>query len=535
MNKALFIVFFFYSFLGFSQEDAWVYFIDKPNAQYYFDNPLEMLSQRALDRRTNQNIPLNIDDIPLHLPYIDQVKLTPDLVVKAQSKWLNAIHVRGTQVAIESLRLLPFVDTVFFANRALNSAGKPFQEKLVKKELQVQVDFTYGSAANQIEMLNGNLLHQQDYTGSGKIIAVMDAGFPGVNTIAPFERLRANNQLLGGYDFVNRNADFYTGNNHGTLVLSTMGGFVANQYVGTAPDASYYLFITEDNNDENPLEESLWVEAAETADQLGVDIINTSLGYFTYQNPLYSYTYSDMNGSTSFISRGADKAFSKGIIVVVSAGNSGSSPTNPNIASPADANNVLTVGAVTATKNYASFSSIGPSFDGRIKPDVMAQGQNSVVIDETGTIGSANGTSFSSPIMAGTIASFWQAFPTFTNAQILQLVKQSADRYSSPNPQFGYGIPDFNLAKQNALNRTEFSLTDYQLYPNPVSDFVNVIVPDSMIGSVFTLYTPIGQSILKQVLAQPSLTIALENLNRGVYFYKIDSLTGIKTGKIIKR
>jgi subtilisin family serine protease len=165
----------------------------------------------------------------------------------------------------------------------------------------------------------------------------------------------------------------------------------------------------------------------------------------------------------------------------------------------------------------------------------MAQGQNSVVIDETGTIGSANGTSFSSPIMAGTIASFWQAFPTFTNAQILQLVKQSADRYSSPNPQFGYGIPDFNLAKQNALNRTEFSLTDYQLYPNPVSDFVNVIVPDSMIGSVFTLYTPIGQSILKQVLAQPSLTIALENLNRGVYFYKIDSLTGIKTGKIIKR
>ena len=145
MKNALLIIVFFYSFLGFSQEDAWVYFIDKPNAQYYFDHPLEMLSQRALDRRTNQNIPLDIDDIPVHLSYIDQVKSTPDLVVKAQSKWLNAIHVRGTQSSIESLRLLPFVNTVFFANRALNSAGKPFETKFEKKASEIKIDFNFKS------------------------------------------------------------------------------------------------------------------------------------------------------------------------------------------------------------------------------------------------------------------------------------------------------------------------------------------------------------------------------------------------------
>ena len=535
MKNALLIIVFFYSFLGFSQEDAWVYFIDKPNAQYYFDHPLEMLSQRALDRRNNQNIPLDIDDIPIHSSYIDQVKSTPDLVVKAQSKWLNAIHVRGTQSSIESLRLLPFVNTVFFANRALNSAGKPFQEKSVTKELQTQVDFNYGSAANQINMLNGNLLHQQNYTGSGKIIAIMDAGFPGVNTTIPFQRLRANNQILGGYDFVNRNTDFYLGNNHGTMVLSTMGGFISNQFVGTAPDASYYLFITEDSNDENPLEESLWVEAAETADRLGVDIINTSLGYFIYNNPLYSYTYNDMNGSTSFISRGADKAFSKGIIVVVSAGNSGNSITNPHIGSPADAINVLTVGAVTAAENYASFSSIGPSFDGRIKPDVMAQGQNSAVIDENGSVVLASGTSFSSPIMAGTIASFWQAFPTLTNAQIVQLVKQSADQYATPNPQYGYGIPDFQLAKDAALTKSEFSLLDFRIYPNPVSNVVNIVAPEEMIGSVFSLYTSLGQLVLEQKIESTNSNIALEPIAKGVYYYQINSLSQSKTGKIIKK
>ncbi|HLF53019.1 S8 family serine peptidase [Flavobacterium sp.] len=532
MKQLLLLISFFSSIITFAQEDAWVYFNNKPNAQYYFDNPLQMLSQRALDRRTTQNIPLDLIDIPIHQPYVAQVEAVTDITVFAQSKWMNAVHIRGTESAINSLSLLSFVDHVDFANHSLNTgnkAAKPVEMKV----LDTQVNFNYGSSANQIQMLNGHLLHQQNYTGTGKIIAVLDAGFPNVNLALPFKRLRDNNQILGGYNFVGRNTNFYSGNSHGTMVLSTMGGYVDNQLVGTAPDASYYLFITEDVASENPLEESLWVEAAETADSLGVDVINTSLGYFTYDNPAYSYTYADLNGITSFASRGADKAFSRGMIVVVSAGNSGAS-ANPYISVPADAINVLAVGAVNSTEVYASFSSIGPSFDGRVKPDVMAQGQNSVLSNTAGTITTGNGTSFSGPIMAGMIASFWQAFPSFTNTQIIQFVKQSADRFATPNAQYGYGIPDFQLALNNALSIAEFDADEFILYPNPVKDIVTISIPENFMSSTMVFYNNLGQMVLSQKINNQSQNISLESLSSGIYYYTIASAEKTLNGKIIK-
>lgn len=532
MKQLLLLIVLFSSVTTFSQEDAWVYFNDKPNAQFYFDNPLQMLSQRALDRRTTQNIPLDSFDIPIHQSYVDQVEAVVNIAVLAQSKWMNAVHVRGTQSAIQSLSQLTFVNQVDFANNALNTAGK-YKNQAEAKVLETLVNFNYGSSANQIQMLNGHLLHQQNYTGSGKIIAVLDAGFPNVNIAQPFQRIRDNNQILGGYNFVGRNTNFYSGNSHGTLVLSTMGGYTENQLVGTAPDASYYLFITEDVASENPLEESLWVEAAETADSLGVDVINTSLGYFTYDNPAYSYTYADMNGVTSFISRGADKAFSRGMIVVVSAGNSGAS-VNPYISVPADALNVLTVGAVTSTESYASFSSIGPSFDGRVKPDVMAQGQNSVLSNTSGSITIASGTSFSGPIMAGMIASFWQAFPTFTNTQIIQFVKQSADRFTTPNAQYGYGIPDFQLALNNALSNAEINEEEFNLYPNPVKNIVTVSIPENFKSSTIRFYNGLGQMVLSQKIDNQLQNISLESLSSGIYYYNIASAEKTLKGKIIK-
>jgi hypothetical protein len=538
MKNLLLISALFLSFITYAQEDAWVYFKDKPNAQGYFDNPLTMLSQRALDRRTTQNIPLDMLDIPIHQPYVDQVEVVTDVDVFAKSKWMNAVHVRGTQVAILSLNLLPFVDHVFFANRSLNTGGKMAMSKEIQpvnKVLETQINYNYGSSANQIQMLNGHLLHQQNYTGSGKIIAVLDAGFPNVNTAQPFQNLLANNQILGGYDFVGRNANFYTGNNHGTMVLSTMGGFTDNQLVGTAPDASYYLFITEDINNESPLEESLWVEAAEMADSLGVDVINTSLGYFEYDNPDYNYTYADMNGITSFISRGADKAFSRGMIVVVSAGNSGAS-ANPHIGVPGDAINVLTVGAVNSTEVYAAFSSIGPSSDGRIKPDVMAQGQASVLSNTAGNIMTANGTSFSGPIMAGMVASFWQAFPTFTNTQIVQLVKQSADRFANPNAQYGYGIPDFQLAlNMGLLSVGENNITQTFVYPNPVNDILTISVPENFRSSTIQFYNGLGQKVLEQNIDHQLQNISLQSLSSGIYYYNIASADKKLNGKIIKK
>ena len=219
-----------------------------------------------------------------------------------------------------------FVEKIVFANKNIAQLGKSsvaVSNNAINKTFETTVDFNYGSSANQISMLNGQILHQQNYTGAGKIMAILDSGFTNVNTVAPFARIRDNNQLLGGYNFVDRNTSFYGRHNHGTNVLSTIAGFVDNQLVGTAPDAQFYLYITEDIYSENPVEESYWVEAAEMADSLGVDVIHSSLGYFGYDNPNYSYLYSDMTGNKAFASKGANIAFSKGMIIVCSAGNEG--------------------------------------------------------------------------------------------------------------------------------------------------------------------------------------------------------------------
>ena len=473
-------------------DDAIVYFKNKVNVATFLANPLTMLSQRALDRRTTQNIALTATDVPIAQTYIDQIISLNTVVDLAKSKWLNCIYVRGFQADIQALSTLSFVQNIKFQDNSLNVAvnlpidsptARPVKtNNPVNKVLNNLVTYNYGTSFNQIHMMNGEILHQQNYTGTGKIIAVLDAGFPGVDTAQPFQRLLTNNAILGGYDFVNKSNNFYTGSSHGTLVLSCMGGFQDGQLVGTAPDAKYYLYITEDISSENPVEEANWVEAAEEADRVGADVITSSLGYFGFDNPAYSHTYADMIGNKNFASQGANIAFSKGIIVVVSAGNEGSSP-EPHIGVPAEANDALAIGAVRSNRTRATFSSIGPSFDNRIKPDVMAQGQNSVLSDTSGNITTNSGTSFSGPIMAGMIASLWQAVPTFTNQQIVSLVKQSSDNFATPNNQYGYGIPDFQAALSIALPNENFYITtnkSFVIAPNPVGNFLEIAFPETI-------------------------------------------------------
>lgn len=536
MKKLLLFTLLVFNFC-FSQQDAWVYFNDKPDAVFYFNNPLQMLTQRSLDRRTIQGIALNNTDVPVSQNYIDQVVASNGITVMAKSKWLNALHIRGSQSDIQALNSLPFVNRIEFADRNLNlrssSNSSTNNLQAVNKQLEVLVDYNYGESSNQIQMLNGHFLHQQDFTGQGKIIAVMDNGFTGVNTASSFQRLRDNNLILGGYNFPDRNTSFYTRGSHGTNVLSCMGGYVDNQLVGTAPDAQYYLFITEDINSENPVEESYWVEAAEVADSLGVDVINTSLGYFAYDNPNYSYTYADMNGTKAFISRGADMAFSKGMICVTSAGNSGNS-ANPHISSPADAITTLTIGAVDASENYVSFSSIGPSFDGRVKPDVCAKGLSATVSNTSGIIVTSNGTSFSSPIMAGMVTSFWSAIPNLTNAEVVQFVKQSADLYANPTVFKGYGVPDFQLALNNALSLNSNEMASVVLYPNPVNDKLQVNLPNNTSSAKLFLYNNLGQQVNSYVVDTINATIYLESLASGLYFYQIEFANNSAKGKLLK-
>lgn len=541
MKKILLLSFCLISFIGFSQEDAWIYFTNKPNSETYLSNPLSMLTQRALDRRSAQGIALNINDVPVHQPYIDQISATSGIIVKAKSKWMNCLHIRGTIADINSLLILPFVDHITFANPTLNPSGrfankKSIKEpKLINKQMNVDVNFNYGTSANQIQMLNGHLLHQANYTGTGKIIAVLDSGFLNVNSTAPFQRLFDNNLILGGYNYVSQNTNVYSLHNHGTMVLSCMGGFVDNQLVGTAPDAKYYLFVTEDVTSENPVEESFWVEAAEEADRLGVDIITTSLGYFGYDNPNYSHSYSDLTGNAAFISKGANIAFSKGIIVVASAGNSGAT-ANPYISVPAEATNVLAIGAVQANGSYAGFSSIGPTFDGRVKPDVMAQGQASVLANTSGTVMTASGTSFSCPIMAGVIACLWQALPNLTNQQIVTLIKESGDKFTTPNAQYGYGIPNFQSAlTAGLLSVNELLNNEVVLFPNPFKNNIQVALSNDNESFTIEICNALGQNVVTKQKVSSFEIIPMEHLNSGVYFYSIQGKNSSKSGKIIKQ
>ncbi|MDQ6469308.1 S8 family serine peptidase [Flavobacterium sp. LHD-80] len=517
----------------FSQEDAWIYFKDKPSSQSFLDKPLDMLAQRSLARRTAQNIALDLKDVPIEKSYSTQIKSSAGITVLAKSKWLNALHIRGTQTNITALKSLSFVDKVVFTNKTLNTAKKVNESTVVQinKKLETTIDYAYGNSANQIQMLNGQALHKQNYAGSGKVIAVLDSGFPGVNTAQPFQNLQTNNRVLGGYDFVNRNSNFYTGDNHGTMVLSTMGGYTENILIGTAPEASYYLFITENNASENQIEESLWVEAAEKADSLGVDIITTSLGYFAFDKAGESHTYSDMNGNTTFISKGAEIAFSKGIIVLAAAGNEGTTP-EPHIGAPADAVSVLAVGSVTSTKVKSDFSSIGPSFDNRVKPDIMAQGSSAVVALPSGNLGLASGSSFSCPIVAGLVACLWQAFPSKTNKEIKQMILQSSDRYTTPDFNYGYGIPNFgaNLGVNDFLLSSTFSV-----FPNPAKTTISFQFPEENYTASVVIYSLLGQKLIEKQITNQNPFLSVETLNNGLYFYTFDAEGLHKTGKIIKQ
>lgn len=514
-------------------EDAWVYLTDKQNASYSTNNPIAFLTQKAIDRKNAHGVDIDERDFPVNENYISQLKLQPGITVLAKSKWFNAVHVRGTEIAINALAVLSFVASIDFANSSLNSLKINFEKKQSKLE-DVSVSFNYGNALNQIQMIKGDQLHLSDYTGNGITVAVLDAGFPNVNTMTSFQRLRDAGNVLDDYDFVNRDDDVYsnTVSNHGTLVLSAMAGYKENQYVGTAPDASYYLFITEDGPNENPVEESYWVEAAERADSLGVDVINSSLGYGSfYDDTDYNYAVSEFNGNTTYITKGANIAFEKGMLIVNSAGNEGIGGIN----APADASGVLSIGAVTSSGAYATFSSVGSALQPTQKPDVVAQGQSSSLINENDDIVIANGTSFSSPIMAGGIACLWQALPNKTNAEIMQLVRESASQYNAPDFYLGYGIPDLQLALNNALSLeiSDNYTTEPKIFPNPTSDTLYINLPLSETDCSVQIYDMLGKQILYSKLVKGMNQMDMSFISKGIYLAKVQLRNHSKSFKII--
>jgi len=462
----------------------WLGFIDKQNTTHNLSNPETFLSQRAIERRMRFQIPLTTNDLPVSSTYLQEVNQKGAKVLYAL-KWFNGVVVLVQDSGVlQQLEDLPFVNEVKPVGRnrrqkkTLNSSSSP-SIKLKTEEKETPKENTYyGAAFHQTKMLKGDYLHAQGFTGRGMLVAVTDAGFSNVEKMEVFRHLYEEERIVGTYDFVDIDQNPYHDSTHGTHVLSTIAAKIPNQFVGTAPDASFWLFRTEDNKSETHIEEFNWVAAAEMADSAGVDVLNTSLGYVSFDDKEMSYQAEELDGNTAIITRGADIAASKGMMVVVSAGNKGNKQWK-HLTTPADADSVLTVGAVNKSGKYAFFSSQGFGVENGVKPNVMAQGQACETVTIDGTIRRSNGTSFSAPIMAGLVTCLLQANPQQNPQKLIEVLQKSANQYEAPSQTMGYGIPDFQKshlrlsALQTPMNSSTKQATAF-VYPNPFDDTAQV-------------------------------------------------------------
>ncbi len=542
MKKLSLLLIVFVTTFSFAQtEDALVYLEAKDPAvvSAALANPITILTQAALDRKNMQGIAIDERDVPLNEVQKAAIDAATGITVLAKSKWLNAVYVRGSETNINNLLNLSFVTDVEFADKSLNrpTSGKQFtKDKFeVENQFQSRPIYNYGDATNQTEMISVDYLHENGYTGQDVIVAFMDNGYPGVLTNPAYTDLRNEGRLKGYYDFVDRVESPEGTGSHGASTFSDAAGFLNGQFVGTAPSASYYLFITEDNNNESPAEEAFWVEALERADSLGVYVTNTSLSYQTFDNTSFDHEYPDLDGLTTIAARGANAGFDKGMINVVSAGNAGND--FGYVATPSDAPGAFTIGAVDQNENYVSFSSRGPNSAGVIKPDVMAKGLDAAVVSRFGNVTTASGTSFSSPITAGAVASLWGAVPTLKNDVVMQAIRESADRYNNPTDQYGYGVPDFGAALDNLLTLgTEQQMLEnnFALYPNPVTTQINISFPKSAEDAEFSLFNVLGEKILQTRITIMKNSIDVSGLSSGMYIASITSNNKTTSYKIIK-
>ncbi|MCO6495940.1 MAG: S8 family serine peptidase [Bacteroidetes bacterium] len=438
---------------------------DKANSPFEITKPEEFLSLRSIERKKKLGIPITEEDLPVNMEYKNQIAQLPGVQFLFASRWFNSITIdldTNTTKPQEILRF-PFVKDIEHIGRTpiptkevSDSVSQKdeleiFNEKVenlrlsYKTSRKLSTSEYYGSGFEQIEMLSGHRVHQLGYKGKGVLIAVLDVGFQNVNRLPAFDSLFANKQIISYTDFVEFDSTVWNSGSHGTNSLSCIAANIPGVFVGTAPEANFVLIKTENDNYESRLEESNWLAGAEYSDSIGADIISSSLGYTTFKDKEFSHTYSDMDGKSTLITRAANKAFEKGMIVMNSAGNEGFDPWH-YIGAPADGINVVASGGVDIYMYPSVFSSFGPSFDGRIKPNISALATNTIVAESNAEIGPSNGTSFSNPILAGMMACLIQACPDKSLDEIVQAVYKSGSHYAFPDERYGYGVPDFAMS-----------------------------------------------------------------------------------------
>lgn len=470
------------SFIANAQEEFhFVRFIDKKETQYSIKQPEKFLSQRAIARRKKQNIAIDELDLPVSDTYIKNLK-NLGAKIYYQSKWFNGVLIKCTTDQYTNITKESFVRKAVFPYIIENSSkngNRLASYPKFNKIADTQSDKRYGNSYNFINIISADDLHKENIKGQGKLIAVLDNGFIDVNKSKFFKHLIEQDKILDTFDFYQNQAEIYSAKgSHGLSVLSVMGAYSKDEFVGVAPEASYALYITEVTAIESRLEEYFWTFAAERADSLGADVINSSLGYSTFDNSKENYKFDHLNGDISVITQAADWAASKGIVVVNSAGNKSIFRRWKKITAPADADSILSVGSVNIHGTISTFSAEGPTADKRIKPEVFALGELSA-IDVNDVIKGTKGTSFASPGIAGLAALLWQKYPNLTAQGVIAKIKSEGSNAKNikseissaqnVNEKFGYGIPFFRKLTVTGLPLLNNTNT-IQFYPNPTSD-----------------------------------------------------------------
>ena len=521
----------------------WVKFTDKNNSVYSVANPSAFLSARSITRRTNHSIAIHPTDLPVNQTYVDQVNATGAQVFQT-SKWFNAAIVIITNTV--QLNSVNSLTCVLGSNpiAKLHSSTPISVKPEIVSTTQVQKtsstsSYNYGPSFNQANQLGVDCMHDAGYRGQGMVIAMLDAGFNNANVNPVFDSLRNEGRLLDTRDYVAGNNSVFEDNSHGAMCLSTIVGNSPGNLIGTAPKASMYLCRTEDVNSEKPIEENNWVVAAEYADSVGADIITTSLGYTGFDSPFTSHTYADLDGKTSVMSIASTMAARKGMFVLNAAGNDGGNSWN-RIGIPSDADSMCTVGSVNSLGVHSGFSSVGPTADGRIKPDLSSKGEGSYVCQPNGVFTGGNGTSFATPILAGAVACLWQANPTKSNMEILAALKSTASQSTTPDNNYGWGIPNM-CAAHNLLNGTTLFVNQHNksnialsIFPNPTSDMLTIRSSDNITELKIT--TLLGKEVSFDITKIDSINSKVffnQAMAKGIYLIEVKTKDAVVKQKFI--
>jgi serine protease AprX len=528
INRLVFLIGCLTAIFAQAQDRYVVHYGNKEGTPYSVSNPAAYLSQRAIDRRTRQGISITSADFPVNPDYMLGVKYTGARLFYS-SRWLNCTLVDADDVQAGAIRALPFVTQVELVAPGPHAAGRIKSVKARKGS---------GIAAptlHQLRMVGIDSMHIDGIRGEGVLVAMLDAGYLGVNSAAPFQHLFTDNRIQYTYDFVGAGTDVFRYDDHGTEVFSVIAAH-SDSYTGGAYEATFQLYITEESGSEYKVEEYNWLFAAERADSSGVDLISASLGYNTFDNSAMDYDKSDLNGHTAVVSRAAAGAIERGIVVVCSAGNEGTNSWQ-TVTPPADAVGILAVGSVNGSGAHSGFSSTGPTADGRVKPDVMALGSGTMVIKPSGVTGFETGTSVAAPIITSLAAGVIQRFPSLAGQGVYEAIIESASQWENPDNEFGYGIPSYSAIRRKYAQYV--AIEPITIFPNPAGD-----------GKFKILFQEVNQDVQVQVfdlrgimLSDYKLTLNWDNnpveldlsaLSPGSYLVKVMTKDNFKTTTVVR-